>query len=115
MTSDLVQRAARPRTAPKKGSGSWILGVCVAAVVVNIPLLLAAASDRSWGALMIAVLVGPAANGVLGVVALCLTPLMKRSTGEESVIGYGMTCVFVPLVAIVLDFGVISSLGLHGC
>jgi len=81
---------------------------------VNIPLLLLAVWDRSWGAFAIGVLYSPIANAVIGLVSLASTPLVKRATGVAA--GYhALVSVVMPTAAVLVDACFIFSMDLHGC
>jgi hypothetical protein len=86
----------------------------VVVVAVNLLALGAAWQDRSWGALMIAVVVGPALNGVLALVGLAATPFLRRRRSPFPVRRHVAFSLGVPIAAIVIDFFAIASMGVHG-
>lgn len=89
-----------------------ILGGVV--VCANVPLLVIAAEDRSWGALWIALFLGPAVNLALALVSLACTPWMKRLTGVRTRF-HALASFLVPAAMAVADFFLIGMMGLHGC
>ena len=94
-------------------SATAILGAVV--LLVNAGLLFAAASDRSWGALQIAVAIGPIANLAMMVIARLSMLLVKRLSCGANLLPYGLVSLLLPLLAIPTDFLIIGSMGLHGC
>lgn len=96
----------------KRRKVAWsILGVLL--LVVNGFVLAVAAEDRSWGALGMAICVGPIANGVLALVSLCATPWMKSAAGSPwAHVAFSLG---VPAAAIAGDFLLIMTMDLHGC
>jgi hypothetical protein len=85
-----------------------------AQILVNIPLLVLAAMDRSWGALGIAIVVGPIVNVLVGLLLLAVSLSMKSKTGFSTEQCFLM-CAATTGGAVVLDFLIIFSMGLHGC
>jgi hypothetical protein len=83
--------------------------------LVNAILVAAAASDRSWGALGIAVAIGPIANLTTMVVALLSMIIVKWVYPETNLVPCGVVSVLLPLLAMPADFLIIASMGLHGC
>jgi hypothetical protein len=102
-----VRRSDRVRTAT-------ILATCVI-LVANGLLLGIAAADRSWGALGIAIMIGPITNGVLLVLSLACVPMVKSAAAGASIGSYLVVGIGLPLAAIPIDFFLIGSMGLHGC
>lgn len=97
---------------------SWRLNaaciiVAVAVLLANGALLAMAASDRSWGALGIAIMFGPITNGILLLLSLACTPVVKASAIGTSIGPYLATAICLPLAAIPIDFFIIKSMGLH--
>ena len=84
-------------------------------LLVNLGLLLAAASDRSWGALGIAIAIGPITNLAMMLIALLCMILVKRLSFGATLLPCGLVSVLLPLFAIPADFAIIGSMGLHGC
>lgn len=80
----------------------------------NLVVLAAAWQDRSWGALRMAVMVGPVLNGVFLISGLIAIPFLKRRRNSFS-LGRHLALTFgVPIAAVVADFFIIVSMGLHG-
>jgi hypothetical protein len=78
-------------------------------------LLAIAASDRSWGALGIGIMVGPITNGVLLLLSLACIPIVKSGAAGASIGPYVAASIGLPLLAVPIDFFIIGSMGLHGC
>jgi hypothetical protein len=94
------------------------LAALVAAVVVvgaNAGLVREAAADRSWGTLAIVIMVGPIANGVIVLVTIASSFLLRWLAGGASVALYLYAGVLLPLAAILVDAVCILCIGLHGC
>ncbi len=96
----------------RRGRAAAIVGAVVA--IINIPLLLVAASDKSWGAFWIAVMYGPIANGVLALISITCTPWMRRATGVPATY-HALMSLLIPTAAAIADFYLIFSMNLHGC
>ncbi|MCA9052888.1 MAG: hypothetical protein KDA75_03580 [Planctomycetaceae bacterium] len=94
---------------------SRALQFLVAIILANAFLLLVAAGDRSWGALGIAVLIGPVTNGVIMLVAIISTVLANKHTGSRSTAVDISAAIVLPLLAVGVDFLLICGKGLHGC
>ena len=90
----------------------WVF-VCVV-VVLNLFALGAAWQDKSYGALAIAILYGPIGNILLALFALVAIPLLRRKPSFSMARHLAFSC-GAPACAIVVDFVVIFSMGLHGC
>jgi hypothetical protein len=91
------------------------LVVAMVVVVANSLLLRSAAADQGWGALGIAVMVGPLTNAVIAAVALACIPLVRRLGGGTPVGMYGWWAAILPIGAILFDWVAVSSMSLHGC
>jgi hypothetical protein len=85
------------------------------ALIVNAVLVSWAASDRSWGALGIMIMIGPITNGVLAFLSLPFIPLVRRVSGGASVVPYVLAGVLIPVGAVIVDAACILSMDLHGC
>jgi hypothetical protein len=84
------------------------------ALIANATLVSWAASDRSWGALGIMVMIGPITNGVLALLSLPFIPIVRRISHGASVVPYVLTGVLIPIGAVLVDAACILSLDLHG-
>jgi hypothetical protein len=102
-----ARRSSRVKTAT-------LIVACVV-LVANGLLLAVAASDRSWGALGIAIMIGPITNGILLLLSLACIPVVKSGAAGASVGSYLAVAIGLPLAAIPIDFFIIGSMGLHGC
>jgi len=98
-------------------NGTPLLGLTIAVgtmAAVNVVLLAVAASDRSWVAMGIGILYGPAANLVVATALLAVSPLLpwwpSRSMASRVLILGGLAA-----LGAVVDFAVVSSMSLHGC
>jgi hypothetical protein len=104
-----------PIDAPQPGRVRGAIAIVSGIVIlVNAGLLAAAASNRSWGAFGIAVVFGPITNGVLALVAGACAPSVKRVSGGASVAVYVLVSILLPVVAILADFAITGSIGVHG-
>jgi hypothetical protein len=81
----------------------------------NLGALAAAWQDRSWGALGIAIGVGPSINAVLIVFGLVAIPFRKRHSESFSLDRHLALSIGIPVAAILADYFIIMSMGLHGC
>jgi hypothetical protein len=104
--------AATPRKSRVRAATLIVVGAVLA---VNGVLLAVAAYDGSWGALGIAILIGPIANGLLLLVSLLCLPMVKAAAAGGSIGGYVAAAVCLPLAAVPIDFAIIGSMNLHGC
>jgi hypothetical protein len=102
-------------TAAPKGRG--VFGVVFGALLLvgNLLVLAAAWQDGSWGALVMAVIVGPILNGVFLISGLVAIPFLKRHRQQFSLGLHLALTLGVPIAAVVADFFIIMSMGLHGC
>ena len=96
-----------------RGVFGMVLGVLL--LVGNLLVLAAAWQDRSWGALGMAVMVGPILNGVFLISGLVAIPFLKRRRQQFSLGRHLALTLGVPIAAVVADFFIIMSMGLHGC
>lgn len=107
---------------PPPGNPVAVAVRVVAAIVIglNLALLAIVATDspNGWmdGWADVAVLGGlsPAANGLVLLVALACTPLVKRRSNGRPVMPYVLASVAFPLCAYVVDFGLIASRMIRG-
>lgn len=87
--------------------------VCLV-IVLNLGAILVAWLDRSWLAIGIAMLWGPALNMCLLFSAQLVIPRAKQHQGFS--LGQHQTIsIAVPGVAALLDYIIIVSMDLHGC
>jgi hypothetical protein len=91
------------------------LGFAVTLLLANAVILGMAWQDRSWGALWISIIVGPVMNGILAVISLAVTPVLRRILEPFSVGWHILFSLLLPAAAIVLDAVAISNMGLRGC
>ena len=109
------------RSPPPPGEGrrrvASATGVVVAVVVVlaNAALIAAAVADQSFGAMLIALAVGPFTNGLILLLALAAAVPLKAGAGGAPVSGYVSASVLLPVLAVVVDWCVVAMLPLHGC
>ena len=83
-------------------------------VTLNLCALGVAWRDRSFGAAAIAMFYGPAGNGLLALLALAASLALQRRPGFSMARHLALS-LGAPAVAIVADFLLILSMGLHGC
>lgn len=105
---------------PRQGANPTLvnLAALVVAIVVigtNAWLVRVAALDRSWGALGVLIMVGPITNGVIALLTLVSSFLLRRFAGGASVAIYLCAGVLLPVAAIVVDAACILCMNLHGC
>jgi MYXO-CTERM domain-containing protein len=86
----------------------------IAVVLLNLLALGAAWRDQSFGAICIAIMIGPIGNGVLALVGLAGIPFLRRRPGF-SMGGHLALSLGLPVVAIIVDAVAIFSMRLHGC
>lgn len=85
-------------------------------MAVNAALLVVANNDRSWGAIGVAMFLGPLANAAVGLIALVGTTVVAAVAGSKVPFGtIVLGSIFLPVAAIVLDWVVIATMPLHGC
>src|SRR4051812_12099410 len=84
-------------------------------LVVNAGLIMAAAADRSWGAMGIMVGTGPVINGIMALASLAIISLVRRLAPGASITPYVLTGTLLPIVAVFVDGICIFSMDLHGC
>ena len=92
---------------------SLVLAIVV--IGINAWLVRTAALDHSWGALYILIMVGPITNGVIALVTLLSSFLLRWLAGGASVALYIYAGVLLPVVAILVDSACIFCIDLHGC
>ncbi|MBI1367234.1 MAG: hypothetical protein GC162_01125 [Planctomycetes bacterium] len=84
-------------------------------VIANLILLMMAWQDRSFGALAIAIAIGPITNGVMLLLGLVGIPFVKAAAKGRSITDYLTWSIAAPVGAVMLDFFIIFNMGLHGC
>lgn len=89
--------------------------VLAVTLLANAFLVQRAAADRSWIALGILGIYGPATNAAICVLSLILIPFIRRISTGASIFVYALTAILAPLAAILVDTLCILSMGLHGC
>ena len=82
--------------------------------VGNCFVLSVAWQDKSWAALWMAIVVGPVLNGALLISGLVAIPFLKRRRVSFSLRRHLALTIGVPIAAVVADFVIILSMGLHG-
>ena len=110
MTASDPTPVARPDPSPQ--GVLWVLG---GTALVNLVLLAVAWWDRSWGALMIAMFLGPLMNFILLLGGLVSTPWLRRNFTDFSPRWHVMSSIAFPVAFAVLDAIVILSMDLTGC
>ena len=108
------QAREKPKGSPTTVK-SWAVGVAALVLSVNVYLVASAVADRSWGALAIAIIIGPMTNVAILLVSLVLTPLVRFASRGASVTPYVLTSMLAPVAAILIDGACILPLDLHGC
>ncbi len=81
---------------------------------MNAVVLAHALDDRSWGALAMAIIVGPLSNLALAVLSLLCMPLVRRAFAT-TVRRHVLISLGIPAAAIGFDLLAILSMDLHGC
>ena len=92
----------------------FVLFFVVTVIGLNLLALALAWDDRSWFALVISVALGPALNACLAIGGSVLAVRWKRrypGTLARNLVA--SWC--LPATVVVLDYFLISSMGLHGC
>jgi hypothetical protein len=102
-------------SAPRSRFTGFHLGFAVTVLLGNAVILGIAWQDRSWGALWIELLAGPIMNGILAVISLAVTPVLRRLFTPFATGWHILFSLLLPAAAIVLDGVAISNMGLHGC
>ena len=82
-------------------------------LLVNGVLVAGAAADGGLGAVIIAWVISPIANGVLAVAGLAFLPLVKRRADGGPVLGYGLISTLGPVLAIGIDIAAIATMDIH--
>ena len=85
---------------------------------LNFGLLgLAWLAERSGGtgATVVAVLLGPAVNGLIGLIGLTLAGSVGRTHGTSSRESYLFCAIGLPVAAVIGDFAVSLGMGWFGC
>lgn len=78
-------------------------------MIVNIVLVLFALSDRGWGALGIAVIIGPITNGVCALVGGLAGVLMELPMRIIPI------CIMLSAGFVILDFALMLAMPMSGC
>lgn len=94
------------------------VATATAALIVlasNALLLWFAYDDRSWGALGIAFAIGPVGNLILSAVGGVSAVILRAVPHRQSLVGYVVASVCLPLAAIPVDGLLIGMMDLHGC
>jgi len=81
--------------------------------VLNLGLLAFAAADRSWVAVGVALIYGPLANLIAATILFFWSCRVGTLGGTRA--GRAGLLLLLACAAIVVDFLVVGSLGLHGC
>jgi hypothetical protein len=82
---------------------------------LNVSIVYIAAADKCWGALALALAIGPAVNMWLVILFCACIPLIRWAVPCASLIPYVIVSIGLPVAAIVVDFLIIWSMPLHGC
>jgi hypothetical protein len=90
--------------------GGASLAILAAVVVlINAGIVVAAARDRSYGALALIYAIGPLMNAAVALVSLCCTPFVTRRTRHVA------ASILMPAVAGALDYLIVLfGVPLHG-
>jgi hypothetical protein len=94
---------------PSQFGGMFVFFV----IFLNLLAIIIAATDRSIGALTIAMIWGPAVNVLLALSSLMAIPVLRRRQRMFSPGRHLALSICVPLAAIVTDGVVIFSMDLH--
>ena len=101
-------------TTPKaRGVFGMVFGALL--FVGNLLVLAAAWQDKSWGALGMAVVVGPVLNGVFLMSGLVAIPFLKRHRQQFALGQHLALTLGIPIATVAADFFIIMSMGLRGC
>ena len=100
----------------RPGVARWVVrGIFLSLLLVANGIVLSiAAEDRSWGALGMAIVVGPITNGCLALLSLLFTPWIRQLTDSSPRV-HAVFSVAAPAVAIVADLVLIGAMDLRGC
>jgi hypothetical protein len=94
-----------------------VFGVIFGALLLvgNLLVLAAAWQDKSWGALVMAIVVGPILSGAFLVSGLVAIPFLKRRRVQFSLGRHLALTLGVPIAGVVADFFIIRWMGFHPC
>lgn len=84
-------------------------------LALNCLIAFLASNDRSWGALGLALFIGPIFNLTLGVAACLLIPLRRQKDPAYPVFKHVLLAFGLPLIGTILCGFAILSMDLHGC
>jgi hypothetical protein len=86
----------------------------VAAVILLLnTFLMIEVSTGGWGALMILWCIGPIANFIVGGISAACAGIVKQMADGAPVRRYVQVCVLLPILAILSDFAIASTMELH--
>ena len=101
-TVEMVTNTTAETQAHRTRSRFWLIFITVLALL-NLTALALAWSDRGLGGVLIALYLGPVANGVLALIALAATPFLKRWRPGFSVWCHVALSFGIPTAAVMLD------------
>jgi O-antigen/teichoic acid export membrane protein len=84
-------------------------------LIANAVALWLAWQDQSWGALAIALYIGPAMNAALAIAGLAATPILRRRRLQFPARGHAIFSIAAPLVIAGVDLAAIFAMPLRGC
>lgn len=113
--SQNVLGGAEHRDGSLRRFNGFHVGLLATTVIANAIALYFACQDRSWGALGIAIAVGPSMNAILAAISLALTPVLRRLLAPFSVGWHVVFSLLIPATAIGLDFLFVVNMRLSGC
>ena len=96
----------------KKSRARTLLACCV--IAINMGLLFLASSGGKAGG-FVAMLLGPAVNALVALVALAFAPLVKWMRGRDAEARYVSLAFELPFLAVFGDFLLITRFGWWGC
>jgi hypothetical protein len=81
-----------------------VIGVAIAVLIANAILIALEASDPGFGALGVALIAGPIANGTLIIIGLARAPFVNKRLAGASLLPYLLAAILLPVGGVVFDF-----------
>lgn len=110
----MYPRAEAASDQPAVGKQWFVRGYVALIVAVNLFILWSAWEDRSWGAIWLAFIGGPIANGVLFVISLLILAFRHAMGWQTAALG-GSAMAILPPLAVGIDLAIIYGMDLSGC